>query len=165
MVTTKEIQLRPMNESDITISFKIYVSTRLEEMRPSGWSEQEITDFLYSQAETQHQYYRQHYREAKFYIIEYLSIDVGRLYVDDIGPEIRIVDIALLPAYRNRGIGTILIKNLQKQGVRRKLDISIHVEKNNPAITLYKRLDFKFIKEVNDIYQFMVWKQRSATAH
>lgn len=151
------IRLRTMEEKDLPLSFEIYISTRLEEMRQSGWSQDEIVRFLHSQATSQHQYYMQHYRDSKYYIIEYGTADVGRFYVDDLGPEIRIVDIALLPPFRNLGIGSALIRKLQQQGAQRHLNVSIHVEENNPAMRLYLRLGFVFIKKVNGIYHFMNW--------
>ncbi|MFM2480628.1 GNAT family N-acetyltransferase [Celerinatantimonas sp. YJH-8] len=153
-----DIQLRVMQPQDLPLSFNIYISTRLDEMQLSGWSDQEIHQFLDAQAQTQHHYYMQHYQQAKYYIIEYAQHDVGRLYIDDLGPEIRIVDIALLPDFRNLGIGTTLIRQLQQQGQRQHLDVSIHVEQNNPAMRLYQRLGFELVEKVNGIYHFMRWK-------
>ena len=45
--------------------------------------------------------------------------DIGRLYVDHRTHEIRIVDIALLPAHRNQGIGRALVQAvLDEAGLR-----------------------------------------------
>lgn len=153
-----DIQLRVMQPQDLPLSFNIYISTRQNEMQQSGWSDKEIYQFLYAQAQTQHYYYVQHYQQAKYYIIEYAQNDVGRLYINDLGPEIRIVDIALLPDFRNLGIGTLLIRQIQQQGQHLQLDVSIHVEQNNPAMQLYKRLGFELIAKVNGIYHFLRWR-------
>ena len=44
---------------------------------------------------------------------------VGRLYVARWSDEIRIVDIALLPAFCNRGLGTTLVRALQAEAAAR----------------------------------------------
>jgi ribosomal protein S18 acetylase RimI-like enzyme len=155
--TIDGIALRLMEDKDLPLSFYNYVTTRLDEMRQSGWQDEAIQHFLYAQAQTQHQYYMQHYQQTNYFIIIYQEQDVGRLYVDDVGPEIRIVDIALLPEYRNLGIGTALIHKLQAQGKQQQRNVSIHVEQHNPALSLYQRLGFKFVREVNGIYHLMHW--------
>lgn len=156
------VSLRVMEEKDLSLSFKIYASTRFQEMSQSGWSEDAIYHFLDSQARMQHQYYMQYYSDAKYHIIELMEESIGRLYVHDLGNEIRIVDIALLPEYRNRGIGQGILRDLQEQGIKKRCNVSIHVEENNPALSLYRRLGFEFINKVNGIYHFMRWEYSKA---
>jgi ribosomal protein S18 acetylase RimI-like enzyme len=67
----------------------------------------------------------------------------GRLYVARWEDEIRIVDIALLPEYRGRGLGTALLQGLIKEAEAAGKPLSIHVEMNNPARPLYDRLGFE----------------------
>jgi hypothetical protein len=58
------------------------------------------------------------------------------------GPASRIVDIALLPQYCNRGIGTTLLRDLQSEAAAAGKPLRIHVERFNPALRLYQRLGF-----------------------
>jgi ribosomal protein S18 acetylase RimI-like enzyme len=76
-------------------------------------------------------------------VIEVDGSLAGRLYVHRVPSEIRIMDIALVPEFRGRGIGTRLLEELieEADGSGRKL--SIHVESNNPARSLYDRLGFR----------------------
>ena len=67
----------------------------------------------------------------------------GRLYVARWEDEIRIVDIALLPAFRGRGIGGALLGDLIAEADAAGKPLSIHVEQNNPARSLYERLGFE----------------------
>ena len=67
----------------------------------------------------------------------------GRLYVARWEDEIRIVDIALLPEYRGRGLGTTLLEGLIEEAEAAGKPLSIHVEMNNPARPLYDRLGFE----------------------
>jgi ribosomal protein S18 acetylase RimI-like enzyme len=67
----------------------------------------------------------------------------GRLYVARWEDEIRIVDIALLPDFRGRGLGTALLEDLMAEADAAGKPLSIHVEQNNPARSLYDRLGFE----------------------
>ena len=58
------------------------------------------------QLDAQHTYYQEHYDGAAFDVILVDAQPAARLYVDRQDDEIRIVDIALLPEYCNRGFGT-----------------------------------------------------------
>ena len=53
---------------------------------------------------------------------------VGRLYVSRWPEEIRVVDIALLPDFCNRGIGTTLLQRLQAEAQASGKPLRIHVE-------------------------------------
>ena len=64
------------------------------------------------------------------------------------------VDIALLPEYCNRGIGTTLLRGLQSEAVAAGKPLRIHVERFNPALRLYERLGFHPIAD-RGVYLFM----------
>ena len=57
------------------------------------------------------------------------------------------VDIALLPRYCNRGIGTRLLRELQSEAAAAGKPLRIHVERVNPALRLYERLGFRQIED------------------
>lgn len=69
--------------------------------------------------------------------------DVGRLYVDRREREIRIVDIALLPEARGQGIGTALLGALIDESQAAGKPLTIHVERQNPALRWYEGLGFR----------------------
>jgi ribosomal protein S18 acetylase RimI-like enzyme len=82
---------------------------------------------------------------------------VGRLYLSRWAREHRIVDIALLPEYRGAGLGTALLRDLLDEGAAAGKAVTIHVEKFNPALTLYRRLGFVAAGE-EGAYDLMRWK-------
>ena len=53
------------------------------------------------------------------------------------------MDLALLPPFRGRGIGTGLLRGIFSEGDRACKRVSIHVEAFNPALRLYERLGFQ----------------------
>jgi ribosomal protein S18 acetylase RimI-like enzyme len=82
---------------------------------------------------------------------------IGRLYVDRWPDQIRLVDIALLPAHRRAGHGPALLQSILDEGQASGLAVSIHVEANNPAMTLYRRLGFVHV-DTNGVYHLMRWE-------
>src|SRR5204863_10048783 len=105
------IALRPITPEDMDFLCRVYASTRQDEMAlVTDWSEAQKTAFLQMQFNAQHAHYAEHYAHAQFQIILLDGAPIGRLYVDRRVKEIRIVDISLLPEYRNRGIGSGLLK-------------------------------------------------------
>jgi ribosomal protein S18 acetylase RimI-like enzyme len=53
------------------------------------------------------------------------------------------MDVALAPEFRGRGIGTSLLRELMAEADESARKLSIHVEANNPARSLYDRLGFR----------------------
>ena len=144
---TPNVSLRPVEPDDEEFLYRVYASTRQEELAQLVWSEAQKTAFLRQQFEAQHRYYREHYSEASFDVILVDSYPIGRLYVARWPGEIRIVDIALLPEYRNAGIGTKLLEDLISESEASMKPLSIHVERFNPALRLYERLGFREVED------------------
>lgn len=150
------IYLRPIIENDMEFLYRVYASTRHDELALSGWDEDMKDQFLRQQFHAQHVYYQDNYLNAEFSIILQDDEPIGRLYVHRRKDEIRLIDIALLKEYRQRGIGTPLIKDLCTEAKEKDLPVRIHVEHNNPAMKLYHRLGFKRISD-NGVYYLMEW--------
>ncbi len=159
----KNISLRDIQDSDLPILCEIYGSTRTEELeRGTNWNEQQKKLFIEQQFFAQHQYYQKNYTQAKFYIIEKDNVAIGRLYVDAFFEKnsIRIIDITLLPNWRQKNIGTTILEEIIKKATLKDMNVSIHVESFNPAMNLYKRLGFTKISETNGVYHLMEWSNR-----
>ncbi|HLV65139.1 MAG TPA: GNAT family N-acetyltransferase [Polyangiaceae bacterium] len=137
-----QLALERISEQDEPFLYDVYASTREEELSVVPWTAAEREAFLRMQFDAQHRYYRQAFSEAEFSKIVVDGVSVGRLYVDRRPSEIRIIDIALLPAFRGRGIGTRLLSTLIAEAEGRGVPVRIHVERMNRARTLYERLGF-----------------------
>jgi ribosomal protein S18 acetylase RimI-like enzyme len=142
-VTAPHLTLRSVAEDDEPFLRRLYASIREDELAVVAWDEDDKEAFLRQQFDAQDTYYRQHYDGATYDVIDVDGEPAGRLYVARWEDEIRIMDIALLPVYRGRGIGTTLIQALLDEGARTGKRVSIHVEKHNPALRLYERLGFE----------------------
>lgn len=153
-----KIQLRPTqdNDDDWEFLYRVYASTREDELAQVPWTEAQKENFLRFQFHAQRTYYDQHFADADFLIIMVDGKDSGRLYIDRREDEIRLVDIALLPSTRGKGIGGSLMADILAEGQQKGLLVRIHVEHNNPAMRLYQRLGFSKIEE-QGVYWLMEW--------
>jgi ribosomal protein S18 acetylase RimI-like enzyme len=148
------VSLRPARPEDDEFLLRVYASTRTDELAPVPWTEAEKDAFLRMQFTAQHHYYRQHYADGEFSVVQVGGEPAGRLYLYRGAEELRIVDIALLPEFRGRGIGRALLTEIIGEGDRAGLPVRIHVERNNPALRLYRELGFRVVGEVG-VYDFM----------
>lgn len=155
------VSLRPATPEDDALFLEVYASTRAFELQFTEWSEAEKAGFCRSQFEAQTAHYHLHYPTAAYAAILVDGTPAGRLYVDRWPREIRIMDIALLPAFRSRGIGGRILTNLQKEARESGKLLSIHVERFNPALRLYDRLGFK-LAEDKGVYLLLHWEPESA---
>jgi len=155
------VSLRPATPEDDVLFLEIYASTRTFELQFTEWSEAEKADFCRSQFEAQTAHYQLHYPKADYAAILIDGTPAGRLYVDRRPHEIRIMDIALLTAYRGQGIGGRILTTLQNEARDSGTLLSIHVERFNPALQLYVRLGFK-LAEDKGVYLLLHWEPESA---
>lgn len=150
------IRLQTAQPEDEDFLAQVYASSREEELAQVAWNDHQKAAFLKSQHEAQHHHYRAYYPNADFDLILLDGERIGRIYVDRRIEEIRLMDIALLPEFRNRGIGTKLIRDLMDEATRSQKFIGLHVEQFNRAYQLYTRFGFQDV-EMRGIYMFMTW--------
>jgi GNAT superfamily N-acetyltransferase len=136
------VTLRPAAAGDEAFLFRVYASTREEELALTSFSEAQKKAFLAQQFAAQDRNYRENYTGATFDVIELDGEPAGRLYVARWDEEIRIMDISLLPECCGHGVGTQLLRQLLDEAARTGKRLSINVEKLNPARRLYERLGF-----------------------
>ncbi len=146
---TPEITYRPIrDDADKEFLYLLYASTRAHEMAVVPWSDEEKEQFLRQQFHAQTEFYNEHYREnAEFDLILIDGEPKGRLYLSRREKEFRIIDIALLPALRNKGIGGKIMSDIIGEADGAGKPVTIHVEQNNPAMHLYERLGFVKIED------------------
>jgi ribosomal protein S18 acetylase RimI-like enzyme len=157
------LSLRPERPEDDEFLIALYAETRAAELAVTGWSESQKQAFLTSQFQLQRTHYRRYYAGAQFDVIQDQGRTVGRLYVHRGAEEIRVMDIALIPEYRNRGLGGELMQRLIAEAAATSRRISLHVEEENPAHRLYTRLGFREV-ERNGPYALMEWRPDSVAA-
>lgn len=149
-----KLEIRAATPEDRPFLERVYASTRVEEMALVAWSAEEKEGFLRMQFEAQDSWYRQTYPDAGFGLLLVDGEPVGRITIDRWPEEIRIVDVALLPEHRGRGIGSCVLGGILGEGEAAGLPVTIHMEKGNPARSLYARLGFEVVED-RGVYLFL----------
>lgn len=139
---TPAFALRPETDADRTLSRSIYAAARADELGRVPWSPAQREAFIDMQFEAQRRHYRAHHPRAQWAIVVVGGIDAGRLYVDESGPVLLLIDVVLLPAFRGLGIGRALLADVLARADAAGAAIQLHVEKDNPVLGWYRRLGF-----------------------
>lgn len=160
----KTIECRPVAEDDGEFLLRLYASTREEEMEFVDWSDDRKRAFLQNQLAAQKAEYGRRWPEADHEIVLADGTPAGMIWVGRTEDEIRLLDIALLPEFRRRGIGTALLKPLQEEAERdgKPMRHCVYIT-NTPAFAFYHRLGFKRVKEMG-MYCLMEWNSDSTTS-
>lgn len=145
MSAEPQIQFRPIQDTDLPFLAELYASTRAEEMAQVDWPAETVRAFLYDQFNLQHHHYQTHYRGTAFEVVLVDGVAAGRRYVARWDKEIRLVDIALMPAFLGCGIGRRLMAELVAESDRTGRPICLHVEQNNRVLGWYHRLGFQVV--------------------
>jgi len=154
------VSLRSARPEDEDFLRSVYSSTRAEELAVTGWDEATKAAFLAQQFRAQHDYYVANYEGAAFDVILVEGEPAGRLYTIRWSETLRVIDISLLPEQRGRGIGESLMRSVMDEAAATGATVTIHVEHQNRAMSLYRRLGFAPIEE-RGVYVLMEWRPGS----
>lgn len=149
--------LRPETEADIPFLRRLYASIRWDELALTDWTDAQKIAFADSQFALQRHHYRTYYPTSEWGVLEDHGVPAGRLYVYRDAGKLEVLDIALLPHWRGRGIGTALMEWVCSQALAAGQTVMIAVEKFNRAQTLYRRLGFREVAN-EGVYWFMEWR-------
>ena len=157
------IDFKAMSDDDMAFLSELYRTTRWEEVQQAPWDDAQRTAFLEQQFTAQHTHYLSHYPHAEKLLIMKNDEPIGRIYVDRDEVSICLIDVALLPAYKHRGIGTVLLKELLTEAQQQQKKVVIHVENFNPAYAWYVKHGFQQVED-KGVYQYMEWYPKKPTA-
>jgi GNAT superfamily N-acetyltransferase len=150
------ITLRPAVEEDQDFLLTLFKSSRGDDLRGLGWEEERIGEFLELQYEAHQNFLNADHPTLDDQIVLADGTPVGRLAIEQRPNEIRVVDMSLLPDYRNSGTGALLIQELQTQAAAAKRPLRCQVIRFNRAVVLFERLGFRRTSETGSHFQ-MEW--------
>lgn len=149
-----DLSLRDSTPADNAFLLDVYVSTRLDELAETDWDDNQKRAFIQMQFLARERIYPQ--VDSKIILLD--GRPVGRMLVDRDEAAILLRDIALLPEYRNAGIGSRLIQDLMSEAAAAGKPIRLHVLASSPAVRLYERLGFRSSgNEPLEAYLEMKW--------
>ena len=161
---TNILTLRPATDADEKFLVAVFASTRGDELQALAWNPIQAEMFISMQYHAQLQSYRLSYPAAQNNIILLDGQPIGRMLIDRSEEAIHLVDIAILPDYRNHGVGAELIGGLLAEGTTSGREVVLSVFHTNPAIHLYDRLGFSKVDE-ESLYWKMRWLPEQARSN
>lgn len=136
------LQLRPAGPDDEVFLFALYRSTRADLLGLLA-DPRYIDGLIAVQQQMQVAGYRNSYPEALYQVLELGGAPVGRLVTALVAGALRVVDIAVLPEARGRGVAGEALRRLQRQAAQEGRALTLAVRKDNAgARRLYAALGF-----------------------
>lgn len=162
MIDFSALRLCASRPEDEPFLFELYASTRAEELESWGWEDVQRSQFLQMQFRAQTWTYRTTFPDAQPQVIWLGDRPIGSLLVHRSMTEVRLVAIALLPDYRNHGIGTFLIQQLLKDAAQTNRPVTLQLVSGGRVFRLYERLGFVKTGE-SEMYCQMEWRASAET--
>jgi len=158
MSNSVNVSLRPVTDADQEFLVGVYASTRAAELAQVDWDDSQRDAFVRWQFAMQKQEYDARYPDARYEVILVDDQPAGRIWVGTDDTQIRLLDIALLTEFQNRGVGAYLLRQLIDEAKRANKPLRHMVFMlNDNAHRFYERLGFVEIDDVGG-YKHMEWR-------
>ncbi len=142
-MSADRITLRPVTAAYQDFLLTAYASTRAAEMAMVPWSAEQKDAFVKSQFAAQARHYAAEYPQASHEVICCDGVAAGRLYLDRRAQELHILDVTVLPEFRNAGIGSFVLRRILDEASGCGKAVTIYVESFNPSLNLFRKLGFQ----------------------
>lgn len=139
---TAAVTVRPVQTEDEPFVRELFASAHGEQFGPLGLAPEALAPLLAMQFDAREVAYRRRHPEATADIIEIDGVAAGRMMVDRAGADIHLLDIALLPAHRGHGVGSMLLRALQDEARREGRTLTLTAARDSRPAALYLRLGF-----------------------
>ena len=140
------LSFRPAEPADDSFLLELYASAHGRELQLLPMPAAQLTALLNMQFQAQRQFYKAQYPNSERLLILIDGDPVGHLWLAAGPDEWRILDIALLPEYRRRRIGTAVLNDVIEKARESEKPLRLSVQQTNPhALRLYRHLGFKEI--------------------
>jgi GNAT superfamily N-acetyltransferase len=142
------LRLRAEQPDDREFRYRLFCDSRLPEWYVVQLDPAVRERLMQHQFRAQTVSYNACFPNARFDIIELHNEPIGRIVVDRPGTMVHIVDQAIVPRLRSKGIGTALMRALLDEAARTGVPARLKVASgNDPSLRLYLRLGFVPIEQ------------------
>jgi ribosomal protein S18 acetylase RimI-like enzyme len=153
------LTLRPARADDQEFLYRLFSSVYSEKLNGVVLNLEEKNSLVGFMYEGFSRHYRTIGPAADDRIVLLNSDCIGRMILLQTHEEIRLADLAILPEYRQRGIGSALIGQLQTESLMSNRPVRLQVARFDRALRLYQRLGFYKI-DVAEPYLHLEWTKR-----
>ncbi|MDY0975295.1 GNAT family N-acetyltransferase [Massilia sp. CFBP9012] len=151
------LRLRNADRDDAAFACALYASTR-DDLRALPLPLAMVDNLIAMQQDAHEQGRRSVFPDAEVLILEHAGEPAGRIVFDATGAHWRLVDLALLPALRGRGLARAALLALQQRAGSRGASIGLSVMRSNvTAIGLYQRTGFAIV-DSDELRHEMRWQ-------
>jgi len=147
------IQFRPEEPRDQAFLRGLVTATVTEELGAEAWPEAMRNHLVGMQCSLRLQSVRSHFPDGESRIVLIDGDEAGWLYLASLPEELRLVEIMLAGARRNRGAGTAVVKKVIDSAAGKPVRLYVNVM-NARATRFYQRLGFRRIAG-DEVQHFM----------
>jgi len=134
---------RPICDADQEFLFEVFCSAQAEKFELLDLPPDQQEQLLRMQYQAQRRAYLSEFPDADFDVVLIDEVPAGNLYAQRGPDRFVLIDITLLPEYRNSGVGADLVRQLIARASAAGKALNAHVSKENPAWRLWQRLGFR----------------------
>jgi ribosomal protein S18 acetylase RimI-like enzyme len=153
---TSQITTRAAAPGDEAFLFALFRSVREPEFASLGLDPAQLDMLLRMQFTGQQRTYAAQYPEGNA-IVELDGRPIGRIWLHCTPERHRLVDISLLPEFRNRGIGAALLRDAVASARAAGARLGCSVAVSNPgSLRFHTRLGFRIVSQDEVYYELEV---------
>lgn len=151
------IHRRAATPADEPFLFELYCAVRADEFALLLLPEPLKQQLIRTQYTAQRDGYRYQFPGSGFEIVLQDALRVGRLWVARLESSFHLVDIAIMPGVRNSGVGTTLVRDLQREAQLAGKPLRASVFRfNQGSVRFHRRLGFTVTHE-DPIQLYFEW--------
>jgi len=158
LVLPTEFCLRFAHKNDDTFLYALFCSAR-PELTSLPLPPPQLEHLLQQQYRLQQVGYATQYPLAVTLVIEYQSVNIGKIVLNKPDTSVHIVDFVIVPQCRGCGYGSVILESLKTYAQAASATVSLGVDRQNVrARQLYQRLGF-LSYELSETHEWMLWRQ------
>lgn len=149
--------LRPVEATDEGMLRALFAESLRPKLRAAGLAPREVE--LLVEMQFRDRSTRPHSAEGELQqsVVEVAGVEVGLFVLDRRPGETRIVEFALLAAFRGRGFGTSLLRSLQREAASEGRLLGLCIARDSAAQRFCKRLGFREVA-ADELHVEMAWE-------
>lgn len=156
LLTAPAVQTRASLPGDTSFLCRLYSTTRTGEFDALDPDTRRM--LLDMQARAQQNSYELQYPGSEHRIVLVDDLPAGRIWIARTAAEHRLVDVSLLPGFRNAGIGSQLLRREMKLAAQAGKPLRIRVHRSNAgSLRFHLRLGF-WITYQGPVYSELEWR-------
>lgn len=152
------LAVRPALPQDEIFLWELYRAVRGPQFDLTQLTAEQKEHLLRMQFRAQWSSYTEQYPNSCYHVVLIDSKPCGRLWVAPVSTGLHLVDIAMHPSVQSKGVGTVIVKQVQQEAQRLRVSVTSIVDRMNPgSLRFHQRLGFQITRE-DLLNYYLEWK-------